>query len=134
MLNDDFLPQFGTMGEGYEFDFDSIIPKSVQDEREDTRMAAQAAQMLVAQNFDPAETLAAFGLPPISHPMSDGNSSDPRAVAELIQKIYLGVGVVLSSDEARAIANQAGAGLVGPLTGNGVDPASSSDMIPIDAT
>jgi HK97 family phage portal protein len=134
MLNDDYLPQFGSMGAGYEFDFDPVIPRSVQDEREDTRMAAQAAQMLVSQNFDPAETLAAFGLPPISHPMSDGDSSDPRAVAELIQKIYLGVGVVLSSDEARAIANKAGAGLVGPLTGNGVEPASSSDKLTADAT
>jgi phage portal protein BeeE len=67
MLNDDFLPQFGTMGEGYEFDFDAIIPRSVMDEREDKRMAAQAVQMLVAQRFDPAESLEAFGLPPISH-------------------------------------------------------------------
>jgi HK97 family phage portal protein len=67
MLNDDFLPQFGSMGEGYEFDFDAIIPRSVMDEREDKRMAAQAVQMLVAQRFDPAESLEAFGLPPISH-------------------------------------------------------------------
>jgi HK97 family phage portal protein len=37
-----------------------------------------------------------------------------RAVAELIQKIYLGVGVMLSADEAREIANAAGASLQGP--------------------
>ncbi len=43
-----------------------------------------------------------------------GASSDAdaaRAAAELIQKIYLGVGVVLTADEAREIANRAGAGL-----------------------
>lgn len=39
-----------------------------------------------------------------------------RAVAELIQKIYLGVGKVLTADEAREIANRAGAGLTGAFT------------------
>ena len=38
-----------------------------------------------------------------------------RAAAELIQKIYLGVGVVVSEDEARSLANRAGAGLAGTL-------------------
>lgn len=37
-----------------------------------------------------------------------------RDVAETIQKIYLGVGVVITADEARAIANKAGADLVVP--------------------
>lgn len=50
---------------------------------------------------------------------SDGEASDDaataRAVAELIQKIYLGVGVVLSAEEARAIINRAGGGLSGDL-------------------
>ena len=40
-----------------------------------------------------------------------------RLVAELIQKIYLGVGTVLTADEARTIANQAGAGLTAPFAG-----------------
>lgn len=43
-----------------------------------------------------------------------------RAVAELIQKIYLGVGKVLTADEAREIANRAGAGLTGTFTPQGV--------------
>ena len=48
----------------------------------------------------------------------DGDEADQaRNVAELIQKIYLGVGVVLTPDEARRIANKAGAGLA-----PGVDP------------
>lgn len=40
----------------------------------------------------------------------------PREIAEIIQKAYLGVGKVITSDEARALANKAGAGLdpVGP--------------------
>lgn len=52
-------------------------------------------------------------LPPV--PWGDtppSPASDPaRDLAELIQKIYLGVGTVLTADEAREIANRAGADL-----------------------
>lgn len=46
---------------------------------------------------------------------------DARGIAELIQRIYLGVGSVLTADEARDIANRAGAGLSvpGPFTAGG---------------
>lgn len=55
---------------------------------------------------------------------ADTEDGDPEAlaarrVAELVQKIYLGVGKVLSADEAREIANRAGAGLDGPFTPGG---------------
>ena len=40
-----------------------------------------------------------------------GSKSDALAIAEIVQKVYLGVGVVLTSDEARVIANAAGANL-----------------------
>jgi len=42
-----------------------------------------------------------------------------RLIAELIQKIYLGVGTVLTADEAREIANQAGANLTAPFAAGG---------------
>lgn len=45
-----------------------------------------------------------------------------REVAEMIQKIYLGVGVLLSADEARDIINSGGAGLSGPFTPQGAQP------------
>lgn len=51
-------------------------------------------------------------LPPLAE-TSGGDLATPREIAELIQKVYLGVDVVLSADEARAIANRAGAGLSG---------------------
>ncbi|MGI0521792.1 phage portal protein [Microbacterium maritypicum] len=53
------------------------------------------------------------------------NASSPVELANLIQSIYLGVGKVLSSDEAREIANRAGAGLRGELTQ--ITPASGGD-------
>lgn len=42
-----------------------------------------------------------------------GGDASPRALAEMIQKIYLGVGKVVSEAEARDILNRAGAGLTG---------------------
>lgn len=44
--------------------------------------------------------------------------SDARSLVEMVQKVYLGVGTVLSADEARQMLNQAGAGLSipGPLS------------------
>lgn len=41
----------------------------------------------------------------------DSEAAAARTLAEIIQKIYLGVGPVVSSDEARQILNKAGAGL-----------------------
>jgi len=37
-----------------------------------------------------------------------------RGIAEMVQKVYLGVGKVLTTEEAREILNRAGAGLTGP--------------------
>lgn len=48
-----------------------------------------------------------------------GSGEQARAIAELIQKIYLGVGTVLTADEAREIANRAGAGLTGSFQAGG---------------
>jgi HK97 family phage portal protein len=42
---------------------------------------------------------------------ADGERATPKEIAEILQKIYLAVGVVVSSDEARAIAAAAGADL-----------------------
>ena len=42
-----------------------------------------------------------------------GNSRQ-LSLVEMIQKVYLGVGVVITAPEARTILNQAGAGLTGP--------------------
>ena len=54
------------------------------------------------------------------HVVEEDSVANARQIAEIIQKVYLGVGIVVSADEARTIANQAGAGLVGSLP---VEPA-----------
>jgi len=43
--------------------------------------------------------------------VADATKATPRELAEIVQKIYLGVGSVVSSDEARRILNDAGADL-----------------------
>lgn len=50
--------------------------------------------------------------PEASDPAS--GSARQLSIVEMVQKVYLGVGTVLTSEEARAILNQAGAGLTGP--------------------
>lgn len=59
-----------------------------------------------------------WGDSPVGGATASGSSEadQARSVAELIQKIYLGVGKVITDEEARAIANRGGAGIQpGPL-------------------
>lgn len=67
---------------------------------------------------------------------ASAQGATPRELAEIIQKIYLGVGVVVSAEEARAILNEAGATLdadtvpaprarAGSLNGTPLGPAMS---------
>jgi HK97 family phage portal protein len=57
------------------------------------------------------------------------DAEQARTVAELIQKIYLGVNVVITDEEAREIANRAGAGLdPGPLPAKPQSDAFVSNM------
>lgn len=66
---------------------------------------------------------------------SSGGEDGARAVAvaDLIQSIYLGVGKVLSAEEARAIANQAGANLTGAFTpDSAVESAQTQETENVD--
>jgi len=70
-------------------------------------------------------------------PDAGDTAADSRSLAEMVQKIYLGVGVVLSADEAREVLNRAGAGLTGPAPEKpaapspfGVDPAAQDTNPP----
>jgi HK97 family phage portal protein len=50
-------------------------------------------------------------LPPIPTSVEGEPTADARSIVEMIQKVYLGVGKVISAEEARALLNRAGAGL-----------------------
>lgn len=80
---------------------------SVDDDLEDwLRQVFRAPARAASSSADPAKT-------PDQAPDAGATQAlaKQRDVAETIQKIYLGVGTVLSSDEAREIANKAGADL-----------------------
>jgi hypothetical protein len=56
-----------------------------------------------------------------------GPHETKRDVAETIQKVYLGVGKVITADEARQIANEAGANLVIP---GPIDESAGAQTVP----
>lgn len=71
---------------------------------------------LVGNGFDPASAATAVGLPEIAvtQPTDSGGQSRELSLVEMVQKVYLGVGVVISKDEARQMLNDAGANLAIP--------------------
>ena len=66
LLNTKLLPKFGGMGEGFEFDYDDPTPGDARDERLESRANVTNAVALIEVGFDPAETLEAFELPPLT--------------------------------------------------------------------
>ena len=107
--------------------------------REDAKDAAdiefiksQTIRQYVDGGFDPITAVAAVvGQNPnlLQHtgktsvqlqPPNEGDKGGgARNIVEMIQKVYLGVGVVITADEAREILNKAGANLTGPAPGEG---------------
>ena len=72
--------------------------------------------------FDTEEYLKDYNM---THDEGDSeDSSDARNLAEIVQKIYLGVDKVITSEEARIILNEAGADLIPnkQITPQGVTP------------
>jgi HK97 family phage portal protein len=53
----------------------------------------------------------------------DGSALSPRELAEMLQKVYLSVGVVITDEEARALMNRAGMDLTAP----GLAPAPATE-------
>lgn len=88
------------------FNMDEIL-------RADLAARYQAYQLGIESEFLlPNEAREGEGLAPIA----GGDSfSRSREIAEIIQKLYLGVGVVLSEEEARRIVSAAGASLPGGI-------------------
>lgn len=122
--NNDLLPLYGPTGEDLEFDYESPVPVDQEAERAELASNVAAAVAIIGCGGDPTEALAAFGLPPIpiviNHPAEnapvDPAVTDPGPVAELtakeqaeiVQKLYLGVDVVVTWDEARQLLHEAG--------------------------
>lgn len=63
MLNYKFLPLFGAMGKGYEFDYDDPIPPDAAQALEEEVARLDMALALIAEGFDEAEVFEHFELP-----------------------------------------------------------------------
>jgi HK97 family phage portal protein len=66
-LNNDLLPLFGAAAKGLEFDYESPVPEDEEAENAELTAKSNAAAVLVTAGYDPAEVLAAVGLPPMAH-------------------------------------------------------------------
>jgi HK97 family phage portal protein len=63
VLNEIFLPMFGSTSVGVEFDFDDPNPASIDDANDELTAKANALAKLVAAGYDPADACEVVGLP-----------------------------------------------------------------------
>jgi HK97 family phage portal protein len=83
VLNDLYLPCFGSTGAGVEFDFKDPGYASANDANEELTAKSTAAQRLAAAGWDPAGVLETVGLPPMKFvgppaPAGGGGAGFPR--------------------------------------------------------
>jgi HK97 family phage portal protein len=62
-LNARLLPMYGPTGQGVEFDHDRVVPEDREADDRERTSKAQAAQLLVAAGYDPADVARTVGLP-----------------------------------------------------------------------
>lgn len=112
VLNTQLLPRFGERARDLEFDFDDPVSGNTEEEARDRDSRVSAVVALAAQGYDLVSLAEAFGLPDIAVAASAGGDgtlgATPREKAEMIQKLYLGVGTVVTWDEARQVLREAG--------------------------
>jgi HK97 family phage portal protein len=129
-LNSDLLPLYGGTTRGLEFDYESPIPHDEESQAaERTSKVTSAVALISTGRFLPAAVLAAMDLPEIGEEIEDAPAAEgdkptgepttadarKRDAVEAVQKVYLGVDSVITSDEARELINAvSGAGLVIP--------------------
>jgi phage portal protein BeeE len=117
-----------------------ILREDAKDAAEIEQTKATTIRTLIDGGFDARSVIAAVqgqnmsllthtGLIPVQlqKPGADEQSVAARNLVEMIQKVYLGVGVVLSPEEARELLNQAGASLTGPAPTPSPTPAPSAN-------
>ncbi len=116
-LNSDWLKLFYPKGAepDVEFDYETPVPEDKEFESANKKATAETVAIYLAQGFDPADVLDMLNVPELAMvavaeaaPVDDNKAA---ALVEAVQKVYLGVGVVLTTEEARTILNTMGAGL-----------------------
>lgn len=67
MLNNFYLPLFGSTANGLEFDFHNLVPEDQESANAERESKANAAQKLVDAGYDPVQVLETVGLPVMDH-------------------------------------------------------------------
>jgi HK97 family phage portal protein len=125
VLNVRLLPLYGRTAEGMEWDYDSPVPDDEEAENSARDSKVTAWGELVDRGVDPTEAARIVGLPDMTISQPQASASQPQAgasqggardlsIPEALQKVYLAVGTVVTSDEARTIINGYGADLTVP--------------------
>lgn len=111
-LNNDLLPLFGQRRDDLEFDYDNPTPSDPEQEIAERDSKIAGAVQLISSGVAPASAFEAVGLPEMELTAIAGGDGDvalsPREQAEMVQKIYLGVGTVVTWEEARQVLVSAG--------------------------
>ncbi|MES2211344.1 MAG: phage portal protein [Chloroflexota bacterium] len=126
VLNHRLVPLFGTMAAvGRRFAFKSPVEGDVEAKAKVVGLQATAFATLVNAGVPAVEAAGAVGLPAMGlEEISTGAAiASPREIAEMVQKIYLGVDTVLTWEEAREVLVAAGADLDLSITQPKPDPA-----------
>lgn len=63
VLNNEFLPMFGTTGQGLEFDYENPVPEDRDADNQERTSKANAAKALIEAGYEPADVAEAMGLP-----------------------------------------------------------------------
>ena len=106
--NGHLLPKYGATARGMEFDYDSPVPEDAENDRADLTARVDAWVKLVDKGADPVGAARAIGLAEI--PMAGGQGgATPEQIALMVQKLYLGVGTIITWEEGRQILVDAGA-------------------------
>jgi len=114
-LNNDFLPKFGLTARGLEFDYRDPVPADRQAKAAELTAQVNALTALLDRGIPADVACAMCGMPEMATMLPAGygktEGANPRELAEMIQKIYLGVDTVITWGEARELLNAAGADL-----------------------
>lgn len=98
--------------------FDALLRSDLAGRYQSYKTAAEVSQMMGAPLLTVNEMRAYEGLPPVDAgdalPAEAVAADSQPSIAETVQKVYLGVGKVITSDEARQIVNDAGGNLQVP--------------------
>ena len=137
-VNSRLLPMFGATTSGLEFDHADPEPPDRQANDRERTSKARAFKTLVDAGVDAADAAMLCGWPEVKMVEGDDGAASPamtsgdaRNLAEMIQKIYLGVDKVVTWEEARGILNRAGADLgAEPQPPPSAPPAAPGEMEP----